>query len=595
MSFLDLLSEPDLKEVRAYFHPVRFARGECLLNAAEPLPGCYLIDQGEVRVEVHCLETDTDSVLDFMGPGMFLGDVFLLDPSPFPASAYAHTDVAAHWFARQDFERLCEQRPALGITILQALGRDLSAKLRHGAAKVAEYLFADEIDADTHATVARAAAAQRELADWPEDRIDALLGAIAEAVAAQAPALADACVQETGIGVAADKVTKIRFACHNVWQSLADRPAAGPINADEARRVTEIASPMGVVFGMIPLTNPVSTFVFKTLICLKARNALIVSCHRNALGVGNRTGEIIQAVLQRHGAPVALVEWIRERSSRRKTAMFMKHPGVAFILATGGPSMVKAAYSSGTPAIGVGAGNAPVWICADADLAAAAQMIVGSKAFDNGVICGSENNLVVDASVHAAFVGQLQACGARLLTPQEKESGAQKIFDFENHTVQRGLVGKSAQFIAQQAGLPHDETLRLLVIPAAADELSGPYGHEKLAPVLSLFTARGEAEGLEMCRAILAQQGSGHTAIVHTRSQALAEQFSLRMPVSRILVNTPGAQGCIGLGNGLTPSLTLGCGTYGRNSITDNVTYTHLLNIKRMARPLDSPAAPDPT
>jgi acyl-CoA reductase-like NAD-dependent aldehyde dehydrogenase len=347
--------------------------------------------------------------------------------------------------------------------------------------------------------------------------------------------------------------------------------------------VTEIASPMGVVFGMIPLTNPVSTFVFKTLICLKARNALIVSCHRDALGVGNRTGEIIQAVLQQHGASVDLVQWIRQRSSRRKTTMFMKHPGVAFILATGGPSMVKAAYSSGTPAIGVGSGNAPVWICADADLAAAAQMVVQSKAFDNGVICGSENNLVVEASVRAAFVEQLEACGGRLLTPQEKESCAQTIFDFDNHTVQRAFVGKSAQFIAQQAGLPYDGTLRLLVIPAAAEEMSGPYGHEKLAPVLSLFTAHGEAEGLEMCRAILAQEGSGHTAVVHTRSQALAEQFSLRMPVSRILVNTPGAQGCIGLGNGLTPSLTLGCGTYGRNSITDNVTYTHLLNIKRMA------------
>jgi acyl-CoA reductase-like NAD-dependent aldehyde dehydrogenase len=340
---------------------------------------------------------------------------------------------------------------------------------------------------------------------------------------------------------------------------------------------------MGVVFGIVPLTNPVSTFVFKTLICLKARNALIVSCHHNALGVGNRTGEIIQAVLQQHGAPVDLVQWVRQRGSRRKTMMFMKHPGVAFILATGGPSIVKAAYSSGTPAIGVGAGNAPALICADADLAAAAQMVVQSKGFDNGVICGSENNLVVDASVRAAFIEHLEACGARVLTPQEKEICLKKIFDFDDRTVQRALVGKSARFIAQKAGLADDEKLRLLVVPAAAEDMSGPCGHEKLAPVLSLFTAQGEVEGFEICRAILAQQGGGHTAIIHTRSQALAERFSLRMPVSRILVNTPGTQGCIGLGNGLTPSMTLGCGTYGRNSITDNVTYTHLLNIKRMA------------
>jgi acyl-CoA reductase-like NAD-dependent aldehyde dehydrogenase len=583
MSFLDLLSESDLKEVQACFHPVRFARGECLLHEGEPVLGCYLVDEGEVRVEVHSLETDSESVLGFLDPGMFLGDVFLFDDKPFPASAYAHTDVAAHWFAKEDFTRLCEQYPAIGVTILQAFSRDMSAKLRYEAARMTDYLFADEIDADTHAMVARAAAAQRELADWPEERIDTLLHAIAEAVAAQAPALSEACVQETGMGVAADKVIKIRFACHNIWQSLVDQPAAGRIAVNETRRVTEIASPMGVVFGIIPLTNPVSTFVFKTLICLKARNALILSCHRDALGVGQRTGEIIQAVLQQHSAPVDLVQWIRQRGSRRKTMMFMKHPGVAFILATGGPSMVKAAYSSGTPAIGVGAGNAPVWICADADLAAAAQMIVHSKAFDNGVICGSENNLVVEASVHAAFVDQLEACGGRLLTPQEKEGCAQKIFDFDNHTVHRALVGKSAQFIAQQAELPYDKTLRLLVVPAAVEEMSGPYGREKLAPVLSLFTAHGETDGLEICEAILAQEGSGHTAIIHTRSQALAEQFSLRMPVSRILVNMPGTEGCIGLGNGLTPSLTLGCGTYGRNSVTDNVTYTHLLNIKRMS------------
>lgn len=583
MSFLDQLSESDAKEVRACFHPIRFARGECLLRAAEPPPGCYLIDQGEIRIEVHCAETDSDSVLDYMGPGMFLGDAFLLDDSPFPANAYAHTDVAAQWFTKKDFERLSEQRPAVGLTIMRAVGRDLAAKVRRGAAKVADYLFAEEIDADTHTMVKRATTAQRDLVDWPEERIDALLQAIAEAVSSQAPVLAEDCVQETGIGVAADKVVKIRFACHNVWRSLANRPAAGIIDVDDARRVTEIASPMGVVFGIVPLTNPVSTFVFKTLICLKTRNALILSCHHNALGVGNRTGEIIQAVLQQHGAPVELIQWVRKRGSRRKTMMFMKHPGVAFILATGGPSIVKAAYSSGTPAIGVGAGNAPVLVCADADLATTAQMVVQSKSFDNGVICGSENNLVVDASVRAAFVEHLEACGARVLTAQEKETCVNKIFDFEDRTVQRALVGKSARFIAQQAGLAHDENLRLLVVPAAAEEMSGPLGHEKLAPVLSLFTAQAEAEGFQICRAILAQQGCGHTAIIHTRSQALAERFGLQMPVSRILVNTQGTLGCIGLGNGLTPSLTLGCGTYGRNSITDNVTYTHLLNIKRLA------------
>jgi acetaldehyde dehydrogenase/alcohol dehydrogenase len=214
----------------------------------------------------------------------------------------------------------------------------------------------------------------------------------------------------------------------------------------------------------------------------------------------------------------------------------MKHPDIAFILATGGPSMVKAAYSSGTPAIGVGAGNAPVWICADADREAAAQMVVSSK-----------------------------------------------VFDWDSRTVQRDLIGKSALYIAQSADIKPKGDIRLIVIPASLDEMSGPLGHEKLAPMLSLFVVNGEAEGFAVCKQIIGAQGSGHTAIIHTRDQERAERYALEIPASKVLVNTPSSQGCAGIYNGLTPSLTLGCGTYGGNSTTDNVTYTHLLNIKRMA------------
>jgi acetaldehyde dehydrogenase/alcohol dehydrogenase len=583
MSFLKTLQEAELAIVNTHFHPVRFPKGACILREGDPGEGCYLIDEGEVRVEIRSAETDSDSVLTYMEPGTFLGEVSLLDGKPRSASAYAHTEVAARWFSKEDFDQLCEQHPRIGFAILKDLGQDLSAKLRRETVKVAEYLFADEIDANTNEMVARAVTAQRAFAPWSEERIDALLRDVAEAVADQAQGLAEACVKETEIGVVADKVVKIRFASLAVLKSLVGRPASGLLKFDDQSRVAEIASPMGVVFGLVPLTNPVSTFVFKVLICLKGRNALILSCHRNAMGVGNQTGEIVQGILRRHGAPLDLVQWVRERGSRRKTLMLMKHPDVSFILATGGPSMVKAAYSSGTPAIGVGAGNAPVWVCADADLSAAAQMIVQSKSFDNGVLCGSENNLVVDATVYQAFVEMLEKHGGRVLTPDEKRRFTVQVFDAENNTVQRSLVGKSAQFIAQHAGLKPRDDARLIVVPATPDELTGPLGHEKLAPLLSLFTVSGEAEGLAMCKRILANGGSGHTAIIHTQNQKLAERFSLEIPVSRILVNTPGSQGCAGICNGLTPSLTLGCGTYGGNSTTDNVTYTHLLNIRRMA------------
>jgi len=277
------------------------------------------------------------------------------------------------------------------------------------------------------------------------------------------------------------------------------------------------------------------------------------------------------------------VQTVRQRSSREKTMMFMNHPDVSLILATGGTSMVKAAYSSGTPAIGVGPGNAPVLICADADLSRTAQDVVQSKSFDNGVICASENNLVVVASVRDDFVRMLEAHGAIVLKPDEKNRFTPRVFDIEHLSLQKSLVGKSAQFIAEFAGIRRARDARLIVVPATQDEIEGPYGHEKLAPILSLFTVEDEAEGLRLSKRILANQGQGHTAVIHTENQELIRQFALEMPASRILVNVPAAQGAIGLGTGLTPSFTLGCGTFGGNSTTDNVTYTHLINIKRLA------------
>jgi acyl-CoA reductase-like NAD-dependent aldehyde dehydrogenase len=343
---------------------------------------------------------------------------------------------------------------------------------------------------------------------------------------------------------------------------------------------------MGVVFGLIPMTNPVATLVFKTLICIKARDALIVSCHRDAAGVGARTVDLLREVLGRHGASADLVQSVPRRPTRRTTAALMRHPGVSIILATGGTAMVKAAYSSGTPAIGVGPGNAPAWVCADADVEAAARTVVASKAFDHGIICGSENNLVVDRCVRDSFIGALRTAGAAVLSPAECDRLARVAFDERDGRLRRTVLGQAAAFIADQAGIEVPASTRLLVAPVPRTAVPGPYGREKLAPVLSLFTADGEDDGIRLCLQILGHGGRGHTAIIHTRSERLQLSFSQQMPVSRVLVNGPGAQGCIGLGNGLTPSLTLGCGTYGRTSTTDNVTYTNLVNIKRMAHPL---------
>ncbi len=557
-----------------------------------PGDACYVIVSGEVRAEVERPDFDTDGVVSFMGPGSVCGEFGLLDGSPRSASVYAHTDVVARRLSADALREACDSDPAVGVKMLRWLSRSAAGKARAFSKDLEEFILAGESDPAMDALVARSAVAQQSLAGWPEDKIDDLITALAAQIAGHADELAAETVAETGIGCVADKADKNRFASLDVAQSLVGKPGVGVIGGGDGEPLTEIADPMGVVLGLIPMTNPVSTLVFKALICVKARNALIVSSHPDAARVGATTAGLLHEVLRRHGAPSDLVQSVPWRPTRATTAALMRHPGVSIILATGGTAMVKAAYSSGTPAIGVGAGNAPAWVCADADVEAAARMVVASKGFDHGIICGSENNLVVDRPVRDAFTGALHKAGAAVLTAAECDRLARAAFDDTDGRLRRAVLGQAAPAIAAQAGIEVPVGTRLLVAPVPREAVPGPWGKEKLAPLLSLFTADGPDDGIRLCREILGNGGSGNTAIIHTRSQPLQMSFARQMPASRILVNGPGSQGCIGLGNGLTPSLTLGCGTYGRTSTTDHVTYTNLLNIKRVARPLGPAPAP---
>jgi acetaldehyde dehydrogenase/alcohol dehydrogenase len=585
----DLMSalQPDKGHgLSAYLEPVAFPAGGYIFREGAPADGCFVLDGGEVRIEVESDEVDTETVLGYITPPSVLGEVGLLDGMPRSASAFAHTDVTARRMSVESLDRLCRDRPTAGAALLRTLGREAAHKLRKSNERVAEQILA-EPDADTDRVVAAAVAAQVEFAAWREDRVDALLRDVAAAVAERAAELATATVAETAMGNVADKAAKNRFAALAVCESLVGRPASGLLRTDAERRVTEIASPVGVVFGLIPLTNPVATVVNKVLICLKARNALILSCHRGAQGVAAVTGELIRAVLERHGAPDGLFQGVAGRTSRHKTMMFMRHPDIGLILATGGPGMVRAAYSAGKPAIGVGSGNAPALICADADVGSAASAVVSSKAFDYGVICGSEQHLVVERSVHESFAGALEQEGAALLDRRETTALLATVFDRDTGSLLKRYAGRSAEEIARAAGIGRDRPIRLLVFTAPEGELEdGPVSRERLAPLLSLFVVENFEAGLALCRQLLAVEGAGHTAAIHTRSRERAQRFGVTMPASRILMNMPAAQGCVGMGNGLTPSLTLGCGTFGGNSTTDNVGYMNLINIKRLAEPI---------
>jgi acetaldehyde dehydrogenase / alcohol dehydrogenase len=414
-----------------------------------------------------------------------------------------------------------------------------------------QVIVTDEPDPAVDALVARSAAALDSIAGWPEDQIDGLITALAAQIAAHADELAAATVAETGIGCVPDKAVKNRFASLGVAQSLTGKPGVGVIGGSSPEALTEIAEPMGVILGLIPMTNPVATLVFKALICIKARDALIASCHGDAAGVGARTAGLLRQVLARYGACADLIQAVPRRPTRQGTAALMRHPGLAMILATGGTAMVTAAYSSGTPAIGVGPGNAPAWICADADVGKAARMVVASKAFDHGIICGSENNLVVDQSVRGPFTAALREAGAAVLGPADCDRLAQVAFDDQDGRLRSAVLGQAATAIAAQAGIAVPASTRLLVAPLPRQAVPDPYGREKLAPILSPFTADGPDDAIGLCRQILGNGGRGHTTIIHTRSQQLQLSFARQIPVSRILVNGPGAHGCIGLGTAL--------------------------------------------
>jgi acyl-CoA reductase-like NAD-dependent aldehyde dehydrogenase len=419
--------------------------------------------------------------------------------------------------------------------------------------------------------------------------VDALLHTMATAVADRAKELAEATVAATGIGNVEDKVSKNQLASLGVCQSLIGKRGQGLLSTDEQRRVSEIASPVGVVLGLIPVTSPVATACFKAQICVKSRNALILSFQSHALKLAPLIGEILHDAFLRHDAPVDWIQWVKSRSSRRLTTLMMRHPQVSLILATGGTGMVRAAYSSGKPAIGVGAGNVPALVAADADLGHAARSIVASRSFDNGLICGAENHVVINAQIRDSMTAALEHQGAAVLTLEEVTRLKGALVDPVHGGFRAQAIGQAASKIAEAAAIQRSYPIRVIVVPIERVDRDDPFAHEKLMPVTTLVMAGTDEEGISLCHELLKIEGMGHSAVIHTHDRALIDRFSAALPVSRVLVNSPASQGVGGSCTGLVPSFTLGCGTFGGNSTTDNVSYHNLLNIKRVAEFLPPP------
>ncbi|MDE0960279.1 MAG: aldehyde dehydrogenase family protein [Planctomycetota bacterium] len=571
-----------LQELEPWLEVMNSSAEESLFNEGDPGDSCFFIESGVVRVEQESAEIDTEPVLGYFGPGDIVGELALLDHGLRSASVVVEEDLVARKLSESALSEIGSSNPQLQAQVYQYLGAIAAGRLRYERNTETVY----DPDGEVHEMVSSAKAAQKIFSSWSSDKVQALLSRIAAVAAERSEEQAKLAVEVTHLGNVKDKTQKNLVASLGVLKSL-EGQATGLISRNTDTGVSIFGDPVGVVFALVPQTNPVSTAVFKTLIALKSRNALILSYHRSALRVAEEVGSMITEVLEEFGAPSGLVSWIKNRNSRRKTQSYFRHQGVSLILATGGRSMVRAAYGSGRPAIGVGSGNTPVLVCDDVRLKRCAEQIVLSKSFDNGLICGAEHNLIVFDSIYDDFVQVLEESGAAVLSEKESNQLLKTLYS-PTGQIRRHLVGQAASDIAREAGIERKSQISLIVVPVNQIKKENPLCREKMAPVLSLFRCINQEEGMDFCERILEIDGAGHSAAIHSASKETMDEFARRMPVGRILANTPAAHGVVGITTGLVPSLTLGCGTFGGTSTTDNVTYTHLMNIKRLAEGRES-------
>ena len=437
--------------------------------------------------------------------------------------------------------------------------------------------------ANLTAALERCRQAQSVFAEYTQEQVDKIFKAAAVAANKMRIPLAKMAVEETGMGIVEDKVIKNHYAAEYIYNAYKDTRTCGVIETDEAFGIQRIAEPIGVVAAVIPTTNPTSTAIFKTLICLKTRNAIVISPHPRAKKCTIAAARVVLEAAVEAGAPEGLISWI-EQPSLELTNQLMREADL--ILATGGPGMVKAAYSSGKPALGVGPGNTPAVIDDSADILLAVSSVIHSKTFDNGMICASEQSVVVLDSVYDAVRAEFAARGCHLLTAEETEKLRGTIL--VNGALNAKIVGQSAHTIAAMSGVDVPENTKILIGEVTSTALSEAFAHEKLSPVLAMYRAKDFEDALRIADRLVRDGGFGHTASVYldpVGAKQKLDAFAHAMKACRILVNTPSSQGGIGdLYNfRLAPSLTLGCGSWGGNSVSENVGVKHLLNIKTVA------------
>ena len=437
--------------------------------------------------------------------------------------------------------------------------------------------------------LAKCRAAQEKFATYTQEQVDKIFLAAATAANQMRIPLAKQAVAETGMGVVEDKVIKNHYAAEYIYNAYKNSKTCGVIEEDTAYGIQRIAEPIGVIAAVIPTTNPTSTAIFKTLISLKTRNGIIISPHPRAKGCTIAAARVVLEAAVAAGAPEGIIAWI-DKPSLELTNQVMREADL--ILATGGPGMVKAAYSSGKPAIGVGAGNGPAYIHRSADVAHALACIARSKSFDYGTVCASEQSIIVEKGMESAVRSEGERQGFYFMDSTQAGALAKLLFR-PNGTLNPDIVGRPAAKLAEAAGFSVPSGTKVLVAREQEAGPTRPYSMEKLCPVLAFFVMDSEDAVLSKCMEVLRHEGSGHTFAIHATDETVIRRFASKIPVSRFLVNTPAALGGIGATTGLFPALTLGCGAVGGSSSSNNISPLDLINIRRVAWDLgENPTIP---
>ncbi len=445
--------------------------------------------------------------------------------------------------------------------------------------------------AEVNELVERGLVALEEFRKLNQEQVNYIVAKASVAALDQHGVLAMHAYEETGRGVFEDKATKNLFACEYVVNNMRNLKTVGVISEDDVTGITEIADPVGVICGITPTTNPTSTAIFKALISLKTRNPIVFAFHPSAQQCSAHAARVVYEAAVAAGAPKDCIQWI-EKPSMEGTSALMKHPGIATILATGGNAMVEAAYSCGKPALGVGAGNVPAYVEKTANIKQATHDIVMSKSFDNGMICASEQAAIVDSEVYDEFVQEMKSYGVYFVNKKEKAMLEEFIFGAKANSancagakLNANVVGKPAAWIAEQAGFSVPPKTNILAAECKEVGVKEPLTREKLSPVLAILKSNSTEEGFALSEAMVNFHGLGHSAAIHTKDAQIAKDYGERVKAIRVIWNSPSSFGGIGdVYNAFLPSLTLGCGSYGKNSVGNNVSAVNLLNIKRVGR-----------